>query len=135
MTYGPVDPDDFGSSPFDEFLARFFGSGAGQHPVRRIDISQLMTEQTRELVRAAATRATEWGDSDLDTDHLLWAATKEDPTRRLLSAAGADPAAIAREIEARADRRPRRDGPPTLTPSAKRALLDAHQISRAVGSS
>ena len=29
----------------------------------------------------------------------------------------------------------RREGAPTLTPSAKRALLDAHQISRAVGSS
>src|SRR5579875_1386097 len=135
MTYGPVDPDDFGSSPYDEFLARFFGSGAGQRPVRRIDISQLMTEQTRELVRAAAAQASEWGDSDLDTDHLLWAAAKQDPTRRLLNAAGADPDAIVREIESRASRRPHRQGSPTLTPSAKRALLDAHQISRAVGSS
>jgi ATP-dependent Clp protease ATP-binding subunit ClpC len=37
------------------------------------------------------------GDPDLDTDHLLWAATKQEPVRRLLSAAGADPDAIARQ--------------------------------------
>jgi ATP-dependent Clp protease ATP-binding subunit ClpC len=133
MTYGPVGPDDFGASQYDEFLARFFGGGGG--PVRRVDIGQLMTEQTRELVRDAARRASEWGDTDLDTDHLLWAATRHESTRRLLSAAGADPDAIANEIASRASRRPSREGPPTLTPSAKRALLDAHQISRAVGSS
>ncbi len=135
MTYGPMGPDDdFGASPYDEFLARFFGGGGGR-PVRRVDIGQLMTEQTRELVRDAANQAAEWHDTDLDTDHLLWAATKQESTRRLLSAAGADPDAIANEIASRASRRPSRDGPPTLTPSAKRALLDAHQISRAVGSS
>jgi ATP-dependent Clp protease ATP-binding subunit ClpC len=127
-------PGEFGADPYDEFLARFFGTGAGR-PVRRVDISQLMTEQTRELVRNAATQAAEWGDTDLDTDHLLWAATRQDSTRRLLAAAGADPDAIASEIASRASRRPSREGPPTLTPSAKRALLDAHQISRAVGSS
>jgi ATP-dependent Clp protease ATP-binding subunit ClpC len=133
MSYGPMGPDDFGASQYDEFLARFFGGGAG--PVRRVDIGQLMTEQTRELVRDAARQASEWGDTDLDTDHLLWAATRHESTRRLLSAAGADPDAIANEIASRASRRPSREGPPTLTPSAKRALLDAHQISRAVGSS
>ena len=134
MTYGPMGPDDFGASPYDEFLARFFGGGAGR-PVRRVDIGQLMTEQTRELVRDAASQTAEWHDSDLDTDHLLWAATKQESTRRLLSAAGADPDAIASEIASRASRRPSREGSPTLTPSAKRALLDAHQISRALGSS
>ena len=135
MTYGPSGPGEFGASPFDEFLARFFGTGAQRRPVQRIDIGQLMTEQTRELVRDAATQAAQWGDSDLDTDHLLWAATRQEQTRRLLAAAGADPDAVARQIESRASRGPAREEPPNLTPSAKRALLDAHQISRAVGSS
>ncbi|HYZ57163.1 MAG TPA: AAA family ATPase [Streptosporangiaceae bacterium] len=135
MTYGPLGPGEFGASPFDEFLARFFGTGAQRRPVQRIDISQLMTEQTRELVRDAATQAAQWGDPDLDTDHLLWAATRQESTRRLLAAAGADPDAIARQIESSASRGPAREEPPNLTPSAKRALLDAHQISRAVGSS
>ncbi len=134
MSDGPWEPGEYGASPYDDFLSRFFGSGPGR-PVRRVDIGQLMTEQTRELVREAAAQAATWGDSDLDTDHLLWALTRQDSTHRLLAAAGADPAAIAREIASRAGRRPSREGALTLTPSAKRALLDAHQISRAVGSS
>jgi ATP-dependent Clp protease ATP-binding subunit ClpC len=134
MSDGPNGPGEYGPSSYDDFLARFFGGGPGG-PVRRVDIGQLMTEQTRELVREAASQAATWGDSDLDTDHLLWALTRQDSTRRLLAAAGADPGEIAREIASRAGRRPSRGGSLTLTPGAKRALLDAHQISRAVGSS
>jgi ATP-dependent Clp protease ATP-binding subunit ClpC len=48
------------------------------------------------LVRDAAAQASRWGDPDLDTDHLLWAATRQDPVRRLLAAAGGDPDAMAR---------------------------------------
>jgi ATP-dependent Clp protease ATP-binding subunit ClpC len=135
MAYDPFGPGDFGASPFDEFLGRFFGDSVPQRPARRIDIGQLMTEQTREMVRDAATQAAQWGDTDLDTDHLLWAATRQDVTRRLLSAAGADPAALARQVESGARRGPAREEAPSLTPSAKRALLDARQISRAFGSS
>jgi ATP-dependent Clp protease ATP-binding subunit ClpC len=137
MAYDPFSSGDPGENPFDEFLQRFFGGpGIPRRNMQRIDIGQLMTEQARELVRAAAAEATQWGDTDLDTDHLLWAATKHETTRRLLSAAGADPDAIARQLESRARR-----GTPTteeslaLTPTAKRALLDARQISRALGSS
>ncbi len=50
-------------------------------------------------------------------------------------AAGASPDAIARDIESSAQRGEPRDEPPSLTPAAKRALLDARQISRAFGSS
>jgi len=137
MAYDPFGAGGFGASPFDEFLARFFGgSGPAQRrPAPRIDIGQLMTEQARELVRDAATQAAQWGDPDLDTDHFLWAATRQDATRRLLSAAGADPSAIARQIESGAQRGQPREGAPSLTPSAKRALLDARQIAQAVGSS
>ncbi len=135
MAYDPYGSGDFGASPFDEFLARFFGGSVPGRPVQRIDIGQLMTEQARELVRDAATQAAQWGDPDLDTDHLLWAATRQEATRRLLAAAGADPGAIAREIESRANRGSPREEAPSLTPSAKRALLDARQIAQAFGSS
>jgi ATP-dependent Clp protease ATP-binding subunit ClpC len=135
MTYDPFGSGDFGASPLDDFFTRFFGGPVPQRPARRIDIGQLMTEQSRELLRDAATQAAEWGDPDLDTDHLLWAATRQEPTRRLLAAAGADPDAIAHDIESRGRRGQPRTEPPSLTPSAKRALLDARQISRAFGSS
>jgi ATP-dependent Clp protease ATP-binding subunit ClpC len=135
MAYSPFGSGEFGDNPLDEFLARFFGSQAGQRPVQRVDIGQLMTEQARDLVRDAATQAARWGDPDLDTDHLLWAATRQDTTRKLLAAAGGDPDAIARGIEAVADNGEPLDVAPALTPSAKRALLDAHQVSRALGAS
>ena len=130
MVYDPYGSGQFGASPFDDFLNRFFGGGGAvpQRPPRRIDIGQLMTEQARELVREAAAQATAWGDADLDTDHLLWAATRQEPVRRLLVAAGADPDAIARDIESRAQVGEPREEMPSLTPSAKRALLDARQI-------
>ncbi len=135
MAYDPFGSGDLGASPFDDIFARFFGGAVPQRPAQRIDIGQLLTEQARELVRDAATQAARWGDPDLDTDHLLWAATRQDSVRRLLTAAGANPDAIASRIEAGAQRGEPRDEAPSLTPSAKRALLDARQVSRAFGSS
>ncbi|HWG14506.1 MAG TPA: ATP-dependent Clp protease ATP-binding subunit [Streptosporangiaceae bacterium] len=135
MTYGPTGPGDLGSNPFDDSFGRYFGTGP-RGPMRRVDITQLMTEQAKDLLRDAATRAAEDGDPDVDTDHLLWAVARQDTDRRLLAATGADPDTIAQEaIRERPRREPGREGPPTLTPAAKRALLDAHQISRAIGSS
>ena len=135
MAYDPFGSGDFGASPFDDLFARFFGGSVPQRPAQRIDIGQLLTDQARELVRDAAAQAAQWGDPDLDTEHLLWAATRQEPVRRLLTAAGANPDAIARDIESSAQRGEPRDEPPSLTPAAKRALLDARQISRAFGSS
>ncbi|HEX2313009.1 MAG TPA: ATP-dependent Clp protease ATP-binding subunit [Thermomonospora sp.] len=127
--YGPG-----GMDPFEELLARFFGSGA-RRPVERVNLARFMSEHGRELVRDAAARAAEWGSPDLDTDHLLWAATRQDTTRQLLSKAGADPEALAGQIERSTGHGEPRDVPPMMTPSAKRALLDAYQISRALGAS
>jgi ATP-dependent Clp protease ATP-binding subunit ClpC len=128
-------PEGFGSSPFDDFLARIYGAGAGPlRPGHRVDITRLMSAPARELLGAAAAQAAERGGPDLDTEHLLWAAATLEPTRQLLARAGADPGALARGIESQESRGPGASGAPQLTPGAKRALLDAHQISRALGS-
>ncbi|MEV4003769.1 ATP-dependent Clp protease ATP-binding subunit [Actinomadura sp. NPDC049753] len=133
MTAGWYGPG--GSDPFEEMLARFFGSRAHRRPMERISIARLMSEPARELVRDAAAQAAQWGSDDLDTDHLLWAATRQQGTRQWMVRAGADPDKIRDEIEDHARRGEPRDVPPELTPSAKRALLDSHQVSRALGSS
>src|ERR687886_1693149 len=124
-------PGPYGS-PFDDFFARYMG-GARQ-PRQRIEITQFLSEQARELVNAAARRAAEVGSPDLDTDHLLWAMTEEEPTRQLIGRAGADPSQLRAELDALPRRGEPRTETPALTPAAKRALLDAHQISRALGS-
>jgi ATP-dependent Clp protease ATP-binding subunit ClpC len=124
-------PGPYGS-PFDDFFARYMG-GARQ-PRQRVDITQFLSEQARELVNGAARRAAEVGSPDLDTDHLLWPMTEEEPTRQLISRAGADPAQLRAELDGLPRRGEPRPETPALTPAAKRALLDAHQISRALGS-
>jgi ATP-dependent Clp protease ATP-binding subunit ClpC len=93
-----------------------------------------MSGPARELIGASAAKAAERG-GELDTEDLLWAAATVQPTRELLARSGADPGAIARAAEephGAADAG--RGGAPPLTPGAKRALLDAHQISRSLGS-
>jgi ATP-dependent Clp protease ATP-binding subunit ClpC len=135
MSGGFYGPGDSGSSPFDDFLARIYGAGAGpSHPGHRVDITRLMSGPARELIGAGAAHAAQHGGGNLDTEHLLWAAAKLDPTRQLLTRAGADPDAIARTIERQEAAGAHTGEPPQLTPGAKRALLDAHQISRALGS-
>ncbi|KOG43075.1 ATP-dependent Clp protease ATP-binding subunit [Streptomyces resistomycificus] len=126
-----------GYDPFGEFLARFFG---GPRPgPRQIDLGRLLSQPARELVRGAAQYAAEHGSRDLDTQHLLRAALSAEPTRSLLSRAGADPDSLASEIDERSgpvQHPPGEVPPPTslsLTPAAKRALLDAHDLARARG--
>jgi ATP-dependent Clp protease ATP-binding subunit ClpC len=140
MNSGYYGPEGAGSSPFDDFIARIYAAGGGQpRPGQRVDITRLMSGPARELLASAATRAAEHG-ADLDTEHLLAAAATLEPTRQILARAGADPDALARGDEAvrDGDQRGQRPDqplqPPQLTPGAKRALLDAHQISRSVGS-
>ncbi|MEU6543188.1 ATP-dependent Clp protease ATP-binding subunit [Streptomyces sp. NPDC046859] len=136
MTSGYSGPDD-DYDPFGEFLARFYGGPRpGPH---QVDIGRLLSQPARELVRGAAQYAAEHGSRDLDTQHLLRAALAAEPTRSLLSRAGADPDSLATEIDARSgpvQHPPGESPPPTslsLTPAAKRALLDAHDLARARG--
>jgi ATP-dependent Clp protease ATP-binding subunit ClpC len=124
----------FGPSSFDEFLARFFGPGVPRREVQRVDITRLMTGPARELLVTAAHSAVQHGKTDLDTEDLLWAATQTEPARQLLERTGADVGGLADELERGMPTGEPREEMPALSPTAKRAMLDAHQISRALGS-
>ncbi|MFE5830379.1 ATP-dependent Clp protease ATP-binding subunit [Streptomyces sp. NPDC056508] len=127
----------FGSSdPFSEMLNRFFGMSPASSPpaVQRVPIGRLLTESSHELLNLATRKAVEEGTSDLDTEHLLWAATQVDPSRRLLAEGGVDPDTLANRI---AEVLPRESAEPSsepgLTPAAKRTLALAHARSQASG--
>ncbi|WP_019068350.1 ATP-dependent Clp protease ATP-binding subunit [Streptomyces hokutonensis] len=130
----------FGRSPFedfDELMSRYFGGSGPAAPSRRaqrVDIGSLLSERARELVAQARDIAAVEGSEELDARHLLAAATEQDSTRRLLTEAGADPDRIRERLAAGAEGGPKTE-PATLTPAAKRALLDAYRISRAENSS
>ncbi|MHA6782046.1 ATP-dependent Clp protease ATP-binding subunit [Pseudonocardia saturnea] len=131
---GFTGPDDPGS--FDESLARYLGSGpaGARGPDRRIDLTRLMSAKARELVSLAAQQAAERGDTDLDSLHLLLAATRLEPAREWLGRSGVDPDAVGRLLDEHLGHGPPSNRPPSLTPAAKRALLDAHQVARSIGS-
>jgi ATP-dependent Clp protease ATP-binding subunit ClpC len=136
---GLFGPEGSGSSPFDDFLARIYGAQAGpMRPGYRVDITRLMSGPARELIGAAAAHAAENSIVDLDTEQLLWAAATLEPTRQFLQRAGASPDALAQAVQEDERQQMTAAGatgrPPQLTPGAKRALLDAHQISRSLGS-
>ncbi|MEU3744178.1 MULTISPECIES: ATP-dependent Clp protease ATP-binding subunit [Streptomyces] len=128
----------FGSSddPFSDLLSRFFGMSPASSPpaVQRVPIGRLLTESSHELLNLAARKAAEDGTSDLDTEHLLWATTQVDPSRRLLARAGVDTEALGAEIEAVLPREAAEpSAEPGLTPAAKRTLALAHATSQASG--
>src|SRR5215213_1547279 len=140
-----------GSSLFDEFFSDFFGdSGLGsrtpgaadgttttrpRRPAEQIDVTQYFSDATRQLLQHAAQKAMEWGSLDVDSTHLLWAATQHEVVRHGLQQVGADPAAIAAQIEEEADTQERTDVAPSLSPDAKAALLAAYEESRQIGAS
>jgi ATP-dependent Clp protease ATP-binding subunit ClpC len=132
------------SSLFDDFFSDFFGGvpaeagrgiAAPQRQVERVDVTQFFSDSTRELLQRAAQTALEWGSLDLDTDHLLHSALQDDVARHVLEQLGADPQAIAAQLEEEASKAERTDVAPSLAPDAKAALLAAYEESRELGSS
>jgi ATP-dependent Clp protease ATP-binding subunit ClpC len=124
----------FGGGPFDDYFQAYLGGPGAHRGMQRVDITQLLSDHSRQIMATAARQAAEWGDTDLDGEHLLWALAGHEPTRTLLQRAGADPDQLRAQLEAQLKRGEPTGRPPTLTPATKRALLDAHQVSRATGS-
>ncbi|MDX6491248.1 MAG: ATP-dependent Clp protease ATP-binding subunit ClpC [Gaiellaceae bacterium] len=134
-----------GRSLFDEFFSDFFdrpstggGSAPAQVPARRaesVDVTQFFSDATRELLQRGAQTALEWGSLDLESDHLLFGALQDNVVRHVLEQVGADPDAIAAQLEEEAEKGQRTDVAPSLAPDAKAALLAAYEESRELGSS
>src|SRR5215218_1776118 len=139
-----------GGSLFDDFFGRFFeegaSGGAGRGSARRrsvvperkaeqVDITQLFSDSTDELLQRAARQAAEWGSADLTTEHLLHAALEDEVMHQVLEGADADPDQIRAQLEEETEKEARKDASPSLAPDAKRALLAAYEEAQALGSS
>ncbi|MGH3355883.1 MAG: ATP-dependent Clp protease ATP-binding subunit, partial [Nocardioidaceae bacterium] len=117
-------------------MATFFGPQGFEG--RRVDITDLMTEQTQRLLVEAATDATELGHVEVDVAHLFRALTRHDPTRELLRRTGANPDALAESVRALLPASGGSTGaglPATMTPGVRKVLLESHQAAQALGSS
>ncbi|MFP8945093.1 AAA family ATPase [Streptomyces fenghuangensis] len=123
--FGPQDP-------FAEPLNRILGTGprAPDPGGRPASAGSLPDESARKLLSLAAGRAAGDG-GELDTGHLLWAATRVGPSRRVLEDAGVGPDRLAADL---LPALARSTGAGTsLTPAAERALLAARTGARAAG--
>jgi ATP-dependent Clp protease ATP-binding subunit ClpC len=132
---GFLGPDSADSS-FDEFLARLLSGSRSGTPGRAVDIARLLSRRTQELVQQSGEFAAAHGHPGVDALHLLHVLLTRSPVSTLVERVGADPAALAAEIE---DRLPETSGDGSgsalgLLPSAQRALFVAAQIARASGS-
>jgi ATP-dependent Clp protease ATP-binding subunit ClpC len=136
-------PSGFGGlGMFDDFFSRFFNESGGpgrtatpraERRVEQIDVTELFSDATRELLQRAAERAADWGNLDLDTDHLLHGALGDEVVIHVLEQVGADPKAIAAQIEDEAEKGKPTGVSPSLSPDAKRVILAAYDEARELG--
>ncbi|MED7924793.1 ATP-dependent Clp protease ATP-binding subunit [Nonomuraea sp. LP-02] len=132
----------FGGDPFrgfEELTGRVFGGMEGWPPsrpgVQRADVGRLLSASARDALRQAVERAGQRGAPDLDVLDLLGALIDTDATRSLLRAAGVDVDRLRARVDELATPGEAPEPPTTLSPAAKRAILDAQRISRALESS
>ncbi|POH61995.1 AAA family ATPase [Cryobacterium zongtaii] len=131
--FGPTGSDN---GSFDEFLARYLQGQRAAQSGRPIEITRLLSRRTHEILVQAAQFAVAHGHAHVDALHLLRVMVEQEPAASAIRRAGGDPAAIATAADQRLPESGDRESPsaPGLTPSAQRALLDAHQVARAFGS-
>ncbi|MEV0594880.1 ATP-dependent Clp protease ATP-binding subunit [Nonomuraea cavernae] len=131
----------FGGDPFsrfEELTGRIFGDSwpPARPSVQRVDIGKLLSDSARQVLTGAMERAGERGATDLDALDLLQALTETEQTRAQLQAAGVDIGRLQDRVRALTGEGAGPLSPPsTLSPAAKRTILDAQRISRALGSS
>ena len=105
---------------------------------RRIDVAQVMTQQTQRVMAAAVAHASTQGHAELDALHLLWALAGEEPTRTLLQRTGADPdavrEAVAQQLPTVQEGSTVGSAASTMSAAAQSALADAYRVARALGS-
>ncbi|SDM03658.1 ATP-dependent Clp protease ATP-binding subunit ClpC [Nonomuraea maritima] len=132
----------FGVDPFrgfEELTGRIFGGAEGWPPIRpgvqRVDVGRLLSASAREVLHRALEAAGRRGAADLDVLDLLGALLDEDSTQAILRAAGVDLGRLRDRVNDLSGAGPAAEPPTTLTPAAKRAILDAQRLSRLLQSS
>ncbi|MBE1581835.1 ATP-dependent Clp protease ATP-binding subunit [Nonomuraea angiospora] len=132
----------FGGDPFrgfEELTGRVFGGMESWPPARpgvqRVDVGRLLSASAREVLGRAMDAAGQRGAPDLDVLDILDALTEDDAIRNTLRTAGVDVGRVRDRIDEVAGPGEAGEPPTTLSPAAKRAILDAQRISRALRSS
>jgi ATP-dependent Clp protease ATP-binding subunit ClpC len=97
MSTSPGDPPP----SFSELINGLLGLPPDCEPlqVHGMPLGELLNGHAHELLHEAAKRVHEDGSPQLSDSHLLWAATKVDPSRSLFQRVSVDPDVVAMEID------------------------------------
>ena len=129
-------PAGSGSESFDEFLARYLQGQRSAQSGRTVDLTRLLSRRTHAVLAEAARFAIAHGHTEVDALHILRVLVETAPIAETLRAIGTDTAALVDAAEQRLPDKSEESvsAAPSLTSAAQRALLDAHQVARAFGS-
>ncbi|GGE94668.1 ATP-dependent Clp protease ATP-binding subunit [Mycetocola zhadangensis] len=129
-------PAGSGSESFDEFLARYLQGQRSAQSGRTIDMTKLLSRRSHAVLADAARYAIEHGHAEVDALHILHVLVETEPIAQAIRAGDGDSAQIADAAEQRLPGKTDDEMvvSPALTSAAQRALLDAHQVARAFGS-
>ncbi|GAB3132679.1 ATP-dependent Clp protease ATP-binding subunit [Tsukamurella serpentis] len=115
---------------FDDIFQRFFGNSVPRPSVQRVDLNRLLNDQAKNLLAEAQIAASDWDNAEITPEHLLYAASMNEPTRDVITRLKLDPDTVATAMRtaAQAGSNPEAmDGPPSLSPASRRALRVAQQ--------
>ncbi|MGW6174259.1 ATP-dependent Clp protease ATP-binding subunit [Arthrobacter sp. NPDC055138] len=131
LFFGPAS----GNGSFDDFLVRYLQGQRAAQSRRTVDLTRLLSRRTHEVLAQAAAFAAGLGHTEVDALHILRVMAEQEPAAGQIKLTGTGPQDI---VSAAEQRLPEKADPiseaASLTPSAQRALLDAHQVARAFGS-
>jgi ATP-dependent Clp protease ATP-binding subunit ClpC len=125
---------------FSELINELLGLPPGAAPpqVRGTPLGDLLNGHAHKLVHEAAKRVHEDGSPQLSASHLLWAATKVDPSRSLFRRVSVDPDVVAMEIDKVLPGPPEAGSKPVergLSPEASHVIGLAQERAQETGSS
>lgn len=93
----------------------------------------LLDAQAHEIVSKAIRAAVDWGGTEMDSTHLLWAVTQVRPTAEMLADSGVRVEELAAAVGAVSGGVEGTRRKPALSSSARRALMGAHQQASSEG--
>lgn len=102
-----------------------------------VDISRYFSEQTKELLQEAAEKAAEWGQSEVDTEHLLYVLADNEVAQAIFKQFRISPADVKGYLEHNAPRneKPYEGKELGVSPRVKSALEQAFIASQELGHS
>lgn len=99
----------------------------------QVDISQYFSSRAKDSIQRSAAEAMEFGDKDIDTEHLLIGISSDDVVTRIYKELGVDKNLLIDQLHSQMSKKSTTDQTPGLTPRAKQVLQLSFQAAMDLG--